>query len=191
MAALGAASLVCVTLIGRAVSNHSAHRVFNDSTLRRALQVRPQQAEARVSMLGKFDRGAGTASCVVADDGIVCASMTGLLIPANAGELSALLLKAGADWSAAGVVATVQKALIALPVIDPRHYSYVPPELRGVPVAVVVTPEQMAVYTGIAEAAALSGTIRRAFLCQEEAQRWVREQARALTANRVWWSVHR
>lgn len=142
-------------------------------------------------MLGKFDRGAGTASYVVSDDGIVCASMSGLVSPANAGELSALLLNAGNDMAAAGVVSTVQKALIALPVIDPRHYSYVPPELRRVPVAVVVTPEQMRVYEGIAEAAALSGTIRRAFLSQEEAQRWVREQARALAANRVWWSVHR
>ena len=142
-------------------------------------------------MLGKFDRGPGTATYEVADDGIVCASMRGLVVPANAAELSALLLKAGADHAAAGVLCTVQKALIAMPAIDPRHYSYVPPELRGVPVAVLVTPEQMVVYEGIAEAAALSGTIRRAFLSRDEAQRWIREQARALAANRVWWSAHR
>lgn len=142
-------------------------------------------------MLGKFDRGSGTAYYDVADDGIVHASMSGLVVPANAGELSALLLEAGTVQGAPGVLCSVQKALIALPAIDPRHYSYVPPQLRGVPVAVLVTPEQMAVYEGIAAAAALSGTIRRAFLSREEAERWIREQARALAANRVWWSAHR
>ena len=36
-----------------------------------------------------------------------------------------------------------------------------------------------------------AGTIRRAFLCREGAQRSVRGQVRSLTANRAWWSGHR
>ena len=111
---------------------------------------------------------------------------SGLLVPANAGTLSGLLLSAGVERGAAGVLCSVEKALIALPPIDPRHYSYVPPALRSVPVAVVVHPEQLAVYEHIVQAAALSGTIRRAFLSRELAQEWLREQVRALKANRVW-----
>jgi hypothetical protein len=138
-----------------------------------------------------FERGAGTASYNVADDGIVCASLSGLLVPANAGELSALVLHAASRHGAIGVLASVQKALIALPAIDMQHYSYVPPALRAVPVAVVVSPEQAGVYEGIARAAALSGAIRRALLSREQAQAWLREQARALVANRVWRPAHR
>ena len=72
-----------------------------------------------------------------------------------------------------------------------QHYGYVPFELRAVPVAVVVSPEQMAVYEHVAQAAARSGAIRRAFLSRDAAQAWLREQVRALTGSRAWWSVHR
>jgi hypothetical protein len=105
--------------------------------------------------------------------------------------LSALLLRAGADRDAPGVLCSVQKALVALPTIDPKHYGYVPPSLRSVPVAVVVSPEQFSIYEGVALAAAASGAIRRAFLSREQAQDWLREQTRALKANRVWRTVHR
>jgi hypothetical protein len=141
--------------------------------------------------LRKFDRGGATASYELADDGIACASIGGLLVPANAGELSALLLKVGADRGACGVLCSVQTALVALPPIEPQHYRYVLPELRSVPVAVVVSPEQMAVYERIAQAAALSGAIRRAFLSREQAQAWLREQVRALAGSRAWWPVRR
>jgi hypothetical protein len=149
----------------------------------------PQEEQRTITMLGKLDRGAGTVTYELADDGIVNASMVGLVVPANAGELSAMLLRAGSVRSATGVLCSVQKALIAIPPINPMHYSYVPPELRNVPVAVVLSPEQVGVYEHIAQAAALAGTIRRAFLSREEAHEWIREQARALAANRVWWSA--
>ena len=142
-------------------------------------------------MSDRFERGAGSASYEVAGDGIVCASLGGLVVQANAGALSALLLQAASELGATGVLGSVQKALIALPPIDPAHYSYVPPALRAVPVAVVVTPEQAGVYEGIARAAALSGAMRRAFLSRDEAQAWLCEQVRALVANRVWRPVHR
>ena len=141
-------------------------------------------------MLQKFQRGAATASYELSDDGIVCAHLGGVLVPANAGEMSALLLKSGADLGASGVLCSVQTALVALPPIEAKHYRYVPPELRAVPVAVVVSPEQMAVYEHIAQAAAPSGAIRRAFLSREQAQAWLREQVRALAGSRAWRSVH-
>ena len=118
----------------------------------------------------RIDFGASTASFDFDDDGMVNASIGGLLVPANAGVLSALLLRAGADRAAPGVLCSVEKALVALPPIDPRHYGYVPPSLRSVPVAVVVSPEQLSVYEGVAQAAAASGAIRRAFLSREQAQ---------------------
>ena len=139
----------------------------------------------------RIDYGAGTASFEFDDDGMVNASVGGLLVPANAGALSALLLRAGADHASPGVLCSVEKALVALPPIDPKHYGYVPPALRSVPVAVVVLPEQLNVYEGVAQAAAASGAIRRAFLSREQAQAWLREQARALQANRLWRKVHR
>jgi hypothetical protein len=153
---------------------------------------RTQQGRQRsIPMSGKFDRGAGTVSYAVSDEGILCAQLGGLLVPANAGELSALLLQAGTDRAATGVLCSAQNALVALPPINAQHYSYVPPQLRAVPVAVLVSPQQMGIYERIAQAAALAGTIRRAFLSRDEAQAWIREQARALAAQRVWWSAPR
>jgi hypothetical protein len=139
----------------------------------------------------RIDYGACAANFDFDDDGIVNASIGGLLVPANAGAVSALLLRAGADHDSPGVLCSVEKALVALPPIDPKHYGYVPPSLRSVPVAVVVSPDQFSVYEGIALAAAATGAIRRAFLSREQAQAWLREQARALKANRVWRTVHR
>ena len=139
----------------------------------------------------RIDFGASAARFDFDDDGIVNASLGGVLVPANAGALSALLLHAGADRDAPGVLCSVQKALVALPTIDPDHYGYVPPPLRSVPVAVVVSPEQFGVYENVALAAAATGAIRRAFLSREQAQAWLREQVRALTANRVWRTAHR
>ncbi len=136
--------------------------------------------------MDRIDCGAASAVFDFAEDGMVDARFTGLVVPANAGSLSGLLLSAGVERGAKGVLCSVEKALLALPPIDPRHYGYVPPALRSVPVAVVVHPEQLAVYEEIVQAAAVSGTIRRAFLSRAEAQEWLREQARALAANRVW-----
>lgn len=134
----------------------------------------------------RIDYGAAMASFDFDDDGMVNARLGGLLVPANAGVLSALLLRAGADRDAPGVLCSVEKALVALPAIDRKHYSYVPPSLCSVPVAVVVSPEQMGVYAGVAQAGAAAGVIRRAFLSREQAQAWLREQARALQANQIW-----
>jgi hypothetical protein len=141
--------------------------------------------------MDKIDCGGALARFEIANDGIASARMHGLLVPANAGALSARLLQAGVDQAAAGIVCEVDRALVALPAIQAQHYSYVPTTQRGIPVAVVVSPEQWFVYEGIAQAAAQSGSIRRAFLSRAEAESWLREQARALVSNRAWWSARR
>jgi hypothetical protein len=135
--------------------------------------------------------GAATAGFEISSDGIVSARMLGLLVPANAGALSARLLQASVDQGAQGIVCEVNRALVALPTIDPAHYAYVPPAQRAVPVAVVVSPEQWCVYERVAQAAAQLGAIRRAFLSHAEAEAWLRAQVRALTANQAWWSERR
>lgn len=145
----------------------------------------------REHALYRFERGPGFACFEFGSDGIVDARLGGLVLPANAGALSAQLLHAGAEQGAAGVLCTVAQALVALPPIGPQHYLYVPQALRSVPVAVVVSAEQWPVYAGIAEAAARTGAIRRAFPAHEQAQAWLRQQARALMANRVWGPAHR
>jgi hypothetical protein len=139
----------------------------------------------------KIDCGAASAQFEITDDGNVSARMLGLLLPANAATLSAQLLQAGVDSGGRGLVCAVDSALVALPAIDPQHYAYVPPSLRDVPVAVVVSPEQWQVYERVAQAAALSGAIRRAFLSRAEAEAWLRAQTRALAANQAWWSARR
>jgi hypothetical protein len=143
------------------------------------------------STMNQIDCGAATARFEIANDGIVSARMHGLLVPANAGALSAKLLLAGVDRAAKGIVCDVGRALVALPAIEAPHYAYVPPAQRAVPVAVVVSAEQWFVYECIAQAAAQSGSIRRAFLSCAEAEAWLREQAQALDSNRLWWSVRR
>jgi hypothetical protein len=139
----------------------------------------------------KIDCGAASAGFEITDDGFASVHMLGMLLPANAGAMSAKLLQAGADHGARGIVCRVDRALVALPGIDPRHYAYVPPSQLDVPVAVVVSPEQWCVYQGIAQAAAQSGAIRRAFLSRAEAEAWIRAQTRALAANQAWWSARR
>lgn len=109
----------------------------------------------------------------------------------NAGALGAMLLRAGADRRSPGVLVSMHKSLVALPRIDAKHYNHVPSALISMPVAVLILPEQLGVYEDVALAAVSSGAIRRAFLSREQAQDWLREQARALRANQVWRTRHR
>lgn len=138
-----------------------------------------------------IDRGPGCAFFEIDNEGIVRGRFSGVVMTANAGALSGLMLEAGAAKGAAGVLCSVDKSLVALAPITPQHYSYVLPALRHIPVAIVASAEQLAVYDGVAEAAALSGAMRRAFLSSEQAQAWLRDQVRALNANRGWWSARR
>lgn len=149
------------------------------------------QGDGMRGSMERIEVGASRVSFGFDDDGMVNASLSGLLIPNNAGILSALLLRAGADRAAPGVLCSVERSLVALPAIGSWHYAYVPASLRAIPVAVVVSPEQMGVYEGVAQAAAAAGAIRRAFLSRPQAEAWLREQARALQANLVWRPAHR
>lgn len=138
-----------------------------------------------------LQRGAASATFEIAPDGIVRGEFRGLLVPANAGAISALLLQAAVEQGGRGLICSVERSLVALPPIDPDHYRYVPEGMLAVPVAIVLSHEQMRVYERVTGAAALSGVTRRGFLWREEAEAWMQQQARALSANRVWWSERR
>lgn len=141
--------------------------------------------------MDKITCGSACLSLDVRADGIGTTHMRGLLCPGNAAALSARALAAGVERGASGVLSLVDKALVALPPLDPGHYRYVPAGLRRVPVALVVSPEQLNVYGGVTQAAAAAGTLRRAFLSREDAEGWLREQVRAIAANQAWWSGQR
>ena len=135
--------------------------------------------------------GAASASFEIAPDGIVRGEFRGMLVPGNAGAISALLLQAAVEHGGRGLICSVERSLVALPPIDPDHYRYVPKEMLAVPVAIVLSPEQIRVYERVTGAAAQAGVTRRAFLWREEAEAWLQQQARAVSANRVWWSERR
>ena len=139
----------------------------------------------------RIEYGACAVKFELDDDGFVNGNVCGLMTPNNAGGLAAMLLRAGADRGSPGVLVSMQKTLVALPRIGAGHYDHVPPVLRSVPVAVLIMPEQLGVYEDVAQAASATGAIRRAFLSREQAQAWLREQARSLQANRVWRRAHR
>jgi hypothetical protein len=139
----------------------------------------------------RIEYGACAVTFELDRDGFVIGNVCGLMTPNNAGLVSALLLRAGADRGAAGLLVSTTKSLVALPRIDAEHYSHVPPLLRSVPVAVLIRPEQLGIYEDVAEAAAAQGVMRRAFLSREQAQAWLREQTRAFQANQVWWRARR
>jgi hypothetical protein len=139
----------------------------------------------------RIEYGACAVKFELDDDGFVNGSVTGVMLPNNAGVLAAMLLRAGADHDSSGVLVSVQKTLVALPRIGVGHYDHIPSLLRSVPVAVLIMPEQLGVYEDVAQAASATGSMRRAFLSREQAHDWLREQARALQANRVWRRAHR
>lgn len=154
-------------------------------------RVENDHAASWGNRLKKFECGPASAAFEMADDGTLRGSLNGLLVPANAGAISALVLAAGTEAGARGVLCSVEQALVALPPLGAKHYNYVPLKLRAIPVALLVSAEQAVVYEGIAQAAAASGIMRRAFLWRDEAEAWLQEQTRALAANQVWWSGRR
>ncbi len=127
----------------------------------------------------------------VGNDRLARASWTGLVVPANAGQISAMLLEAGVRTGATGVIGSLAGTVLALPPVTSKYYEHVPSGLLDVPVAIVLSPEQAWLYEEVATEAALSGATRRAFLSFEQGEAWLRQQARALVANRAWWSLRR
>lgn len=153
---------------------------------------RPRQNDRRKEWkMRSIKCGPGADSFEIVNDGVVHGSMSGMITPTNAGALSALLLETATHAGAFGLICSVERSLVALPPIVAERYAYISPKLRSIPVAILVTPEQAPVYADIAEAAALSGAMRRAFVWREEAEVWVQQQVRTLNANRVWCSARR
>jgi hypothetical protein len=139
----------------------------------------------------KIQSGPATSVLAVANDGIAHARPVGLYLSANSRAISAQLLQAATREGALGMIVAIDGVAFAMPAMTPEHYSYVPQAMRGIPVALVVNPEQAAFLGSVQSAAAQAGTLRRIFLSQGDAMGWLKEQTRALAANRLWWSQRR
>lgn len=141
--------------------------------------------------MGKINCGPATASFEIGNDGLVRARLSGLVVQSNAGAISAMLLQAAAAAKASGVLSVAADSVVALPPVTSTHYAYVPEDLRSVPVAIVMSAEQAGVYENVATEAALSGTMRCAFLSPAQSEAWLQQRVRALAANQLWWSARR
>lgn len=133
-------------------------------------------------------RGPASVSYHIDNDGMLRAQWHGLVLSSNAGELSALLLRAVDDAGAIGVIATLEDALLALPPPNPDYYRHVPEQSRLVPVAFVVSEAQAPLYRGGALAAAKAGVMRNPVRSLSAGNEWLEQCARAVAANRLWWS---
>ena len=136
-------------------------------------------------------RGPATACFEIGNDRVLRVRWTGLVLPANAGAISAALLHAAAGAGVIGIVGTLVDAALALPPVTAGYYDHVPEALRGLPVAIVTSTGQESLYAEVAQEAALSGTLRRAFVSFDDGESWLQAQARACAANRHWWSMLR
>lgn len=139
--------------------------------------------------MDRINCGPATVSYEIGNDGLVRARWSGLVVPSNAGAISAMLLHAAAGAKASGVLSVMADSLVALAPVTSAHYAYVPEDLRAVPVAIVMSAEQAQVYENVATEAALSGAMRCAFLSPAQSELWLQQRVRALSANRVWWSA--
>lgn len=139
----------------------------------------------------RIQSGPAASVLAVANDGIAHARTVGLFLSANSRTISEQLLQAATREGAAGMLIAIDGVAFAMPAMTREHYAYVPQALRGIPVALIVNPEQAAFLASVQGAAAQAGTVRRIFLSQEQAMLWLKEQTRALAANRVWWSRQR
>jgi hypothetical protein len=135
--------------------------------------------------------GPARLSLAVSAERIADVRTRGLFVSANASAISARALEAAVAEGAAGMLVSLEGVLLAIPPPTPQHYAYVAPELRAIPVALVITGEQIRHFQAVGIAAAQASTIRRAFLSRDEACAWLREQTRALAAARVWRPAYR
>jgi hypothetical protein len=139
----------------------------------------------------KIRSGPAASVLDVANDGIAHARTVGLFLADNSKALSAGVLQAAASQGAQGLVITMDGVAFAMQQLNRAHYAYVPPALRGLPVALIVNAEQAAFLQSVQGAAAQAGALRKVFQSKEQALHWLTEQARARAANLVWWSQRR
>jgi hypothetical protein len=139
----------------------------------------------------KIQSGPANSVLDVANDGIAHTCTVGLFLADNSKALSASVLQVAASEGAHGLVIDLAGVAFAMPQMNRAHYAYVPPELRGLPVALIVNAEQAAFLQNVQGAAAQAGTLRKIFHSKEQAVHWLTEQTRARSANLVWWSQHR
>lgn len=134
----------------------------------------------------KINCGGAAARLDVGNDGIARADINGLLLPGAAWALAWTVLCEAKAKQAAGIVTHLSGAALALPPVLPGNYTSAPDGVRGLPVALVVAPEQMHTYAGLSGSAAQNGFIRRAFLCPVQAREWLAAEVALYEAQQAW-----
>lgn len=125
------------------------------------------------------------------NDGLLSTHWQGVVTPSSAASLSARLLEIAAHEGLDRIIGNLQSALLAIPPVTARYYCYVDQARRHIPVAMLVSPVQAELYHDVTASAAAMGTMRRAFRSADDAQTWLATEARALQANRLWWTTRR
>jgi hypothetical protein len=136
--------------------------------------------------------GGATGLLRVDNDAIGRAHFSGLLVPGNFLAMAALVMRAGVDRGAKGLLYRNDQAAICCdPVSMTAAYPTLAPTLRSLPVAFVVNEAQSGLYEHVVKRAGAAGLIRRAFDCEAEACEWLARTLKLLDDNRAWWAARR
>lgn len=133
--------------------------------------------------------GSATGVLQVDNDGVGTALYSGLMVPANFLAMGALVMSAGIQRGAKGLLYRNDQAAICCdPMSMTAAYPTLATTLRSLPVAFVVNAGQSALYEHVVRRAGSVGLIRRAFYSEAEAREWLADTVEALDHNRVWWA---
>lgn len=136
--------------------------------------------------------GSASGSLSVGSDGVGVVHFTGLLVPANFLALGVLVMRAGIERGAAGLIYRNEQAAVCCdPVSMTAAYPTLAPVLRALPVAFVVNAGQAELYDHVVRRAADEGLLRRVFFEEDAARDWLASTIRALDANHHWWDARR
>ena len=122
--------------------------------------------------------GSASGSLSVGSDGVGVVHFTGLLVPANFLALGVLVMRAGIERGAAGLIYRNEQAAVCCdPVSMTAAYPTLAPVLRALPVAFVVNAGQAELYDHVVRRAADEGLLRRVFF-EDAARNWLRRSGR-------------
>ena len=134
--------------------------------------------------------GSATGTLRVDSDGIGIARFSGLMVPVNFLALGVLVMRAGVERGAGGLLYRNDQAAICCdPASMTAAYPMMARKLRALPVAFVVNAGQAELYEHVVQRAAAAGLIRRAFYCEADARDWLAGTLKVLDDNREWWAA--
>lgn len=143
---------------------------------------------AEESGLDTIECGSASGVLRVDDDGIGTAVFSGLMMPANFLAIGVLVMQAGVERGAKGLLYRVGAAAVCCdPVSMTAAYPNMAPALRALPVAFVVNAGQAELYEHVVRRAGAAGLVRRAFFSEADARQWLAGTLSVLDRNRAWW----